>query len=310
MHSYSVRAVALCLYVLAGLHALAQDPAYVDPASPKAASDQTESLADRARKLRSNKPQEVQTTQQDVQKLFRWVDEILAFASKDTGFPIRHSVKRRLVSRADVEKETRDQMTKADVASRFSHSELTMKKLGLLPRDFNVEEFVVNARGQDVAGYYDPSTKVISLVNWISLDELYPVMAHELTHALQDQNYELDKWVAAGRAKDGDKSGDAPDESVLARRAVAEGQAMLVYADFMLAPHGRSVRNTPGVLANMEEPAVKATIDTEWLHKAPMIMREAGTFPYREGMIFEGELLQAGGPKMAFERNLPQASAQ
>jgi hypothetical protein len=301
MRSYSSFSAGLCFCLLASLHVLAQDPAYVDPADPKTSADQTESLADHARKLRSNKPQEVQTTQQDAQKLFRSVDEILAFASKDSGFPIRHTVKRRLVSRADVEKETRDQMTKADVASRFSHSELTMKKLGLLPHDFNVEEFVVNARGQDVAGYYDPNTKVISLVNWISLDELYPVMAHELTHALQDQNYELDKWAEAGRAKGADKSDDAPDESVLARHAVAEGQAMLVFVDFMLAPHGRNVRNTPGVLASMEEPAVKASIDTEWLHKAPMIMREAGTFPYREGMIFEGELLQAGGQKMAFE---------
>lgn len=302
MRFYYWFVAGLCFCLLGNRQVSAQNPTYVDPADPRTTANQTESLAERARKLRSNKPQEVQTTQQDAQKLFRSVDEILAFASKDTGFPIRHTVKRRLVSRADVEKETRDQMTKADVASRFSRSELTMKKLGLLPRDFNVEEFMVTARGEDVAGYYDPATKVISLVNWISLDELYPVMAHELTHALQDQNYELDKWAKAGRAKDADQQDDGPDESVLARHAVAEGQAMLVYVDFMLAPHGRSIRNTPGVLARMEEPAVKATIDTEWVHKAPMIMREAGTFPYREGMIFEGELLQAGGQKMAFER--------
>lgn len=169
MRFYYWFVAGLCFCLLGNRQVSAQNPTYVDPADPRTTANQTESLAERARKLRSNKPQEVQTTQQDAQKLFRSVDEILAFASKDTGFPIRHTEKRRLVSRADVEKETRDQMTKADVASRFSRSELTMKKLGLLPRDFNVEEFMVTARGEDVAGYYDPATKVISLVNWISL---------------------------------------------------------------------------------------------------------------------------------------------
>src|SRR5437763_10124177 len=36
------------------------------------------------------------------------------------------------------------------------------------------------------------------------------------------------------------------------------------------------------------------------VHDAPMILRESGAFPYRDGLIFEGELLQAGGKKMAF----------
>lgn len=36
------------------------------------------------------------------------------------------------------------------------------------------------------------------------------------------------------------------------------------------------------------------------LHDAPMILREAGSFAYNEGLIFEGELLQKGGKKMAF----------
>jgi hypothetical protein len=65
-------------------------------------------------------------------------------------------------------------------------------------------------------------------------------------------------------------------------------------------PTGATCRNTPGVLARMEEPAVTAVVDTEFLHNAPMIMREAGTFPYREGLIFEAELLEKGGTAMAF----------
>ncbi len=93
---------------------------------------------------------------------------------------------------------------------------------------------------------------------------------------------------------------DANDEGPTARRAVVEGQAQVVFVDYILKPAGRSLQNTPGVIYQMEDPAVKAVADTELLHDAPMIIREMGTFPYVAGLIFEGELLQKGGKEMAF----------
>ena len=74
----------------------------------------------------------------------------------------------------------------------------------------------------------------------------------------------------------------------------------MVYLDYVLAPFRRSVQNTPGLIYQMEEPAVQAVADSELLHNAPMIIRELGTFPYKAGLIFEGELLQKGGKEMAF----------
>jgi hypothetical protein len=300
MFGYRWLALGLCFVVFASWAGAAQNSGVVDPGDPNGQPDQNESLADRARKVRSTKPREAQTTQQDAKTLFRSVDEIFSFASKDSGFPIRQSVRRRLISREDVEKQVRDRMTKADLTEHFARTELTMKKFGLLPRNFDIREFAVKSSGQEVAGYYDPKTKTISLVDWVSLEQLRPVLAHELTHALQDQNYDLDKWAEAGRSKNGLNPDSTMDEAVLARHAVGEGQAMIVYIDYMLSAFGRNLRNTPGVLARMEEPAVTAVVDTELMHQAPMIMREASTFPYHEGLIFEGELLEKGGTAMAF----------
>jgi hypothetical protein len=79
-----------------------------------------------------------------------------------------------------------------------------------------------------------------------------------------------------------------------------EGQAMVVYVDYLLKPLGRSLEDTPGLVYQMEEPAVKAVIDSQMMHDAPIILREMGAFPYQQGLIFEGELLHAGGKKMAF----------
>jgi hypothetical protein len=262
---------------------------------------QSQSLGDVARKLRKDTTTEVKMTDADTKKLFESVDKIFAFAAEDTGMPKHAPIKRQLVGKADVEKYTSGRLAKEEFTQRFATSESSMKKLGFLPRDFNLREFLVKSNGQNVAGYYDEETRTISLLNWVSPDQQGPILAHELTHALQDQNYDLTKWMkAAAKPTDGASKNNDTDDGAIARKAVIEGQAMVVYVDYMLAAVGRNLEDTPGLLYQMEEPAVKAVIDSQLMHDAPMIMREMGIFSYNEGLIFEGELLHKGGKKMAF----------
>src|SRR5271169_6553836 len=266
-------------------------------------ADSGQSLGDVARKLRKDTSEEVKMTDADTKKLFESVDRIFAFAAEDTGMPKRAVVKRRLASKSDVEKYAAGQLAKEEFAKRFAQEELSMKKLGFLPRDFNLKEFLVKSTGQEIAAYYDPETKTISLLNWVPPDRQEPILAHELTHALQDQNYDLRKWMkgALKPAANGSKStASGNDDGAAARKAVVEGQAMVVYVDYVLAPLGRNLVDTPGLIYSMEEPAVKAVADSQMLHDAPMILRESGSFAYNEGLIFEGELLHKGGKEMAF----------
>jgi len=208
-----------------------------------------------------------------------------------------------MVSKADVEKYASGRLAKEEFTQRFAQEELSMKKLGFLPRDFNLREFLVKSTGQEVAGYYDDETKTISLLNWVPFDKQEPILAHELTHALQDQNYDLRKWMQAalrpaGKNSRSGENGD--DDGATARKAVVEGQAMVVYVDYLLAPAGRSLADTPDLIYSMEEPAVRAVVDSQMMHDAPMILRESGSFAYNQGLIFEGELLHKGGKEMAF----------
>jgi hypothetical protein len=259
-------------------------------------SDSGQSLAEVARKMRKDTSEEVKMTDSDTKRLFKSVDTIFDFASEDSGMPKHAVVKRRMVSKADVEKYVQGNLVKEEYAQRFVQEEMSMKKLGFIPRDFNLKEFVTKSSGQEIAGYYDPETKTISLLNWVPVDRQEPILAHELTHALQDQNYDLTKWMkAAQRAK-----GGAEDESAVARKAVVEGQAMVTYVDYMLKPVGRTLQDTPDLLYAMEDTSVKAMIDSQLMHDSPMVMREAGAFAYKEGLIFEGELLHKGGKQMAF----------
>jgi hypothetical protein len=281
---------AICILVSLGLSAFGQQ------------ADSGQSLGDVARKLRKDTTNEVKMTDADTKKLFESVDRIFAFAAEDTGMPKHAPIKRRLVSKDDVEKYTSGQMAKEEFAKSFAQEELSMKKLGLLPRDFNLKEFLVKSTGQEIAAYYDDETKTISMLNWVPPDRQEPILAHELTHALQDQNYDLAKWMRAAKPP-GTQSNNAATidgDSQIARKAVVEGQAMVVYVDYLLKPVGRSLEDTPGLIYQMEEPAVKAAVDSQLMHDAPMILREMGTFAYREGLIFEGELLHKGSKKMAF----------
>jgi hypothetical protein len=144
----------------------------------------------------------------------------------------------------------------------------------------------------------------VNLLDWIQPDEQKPVLAHELTHALQDQRVDLTKWSDVGSdeiAKDEgqDNQHIQTDEGDTARDAVAEGQAMVVFLDYSLRPSGRTLENSPDMLARMKE-TVSDTSGSPILARAPLLLQKSLLFPYSEGMSFEGAILVKSGKDAAF----------
>src|SRR5258708_17533962 len=137
-------------------------------------------------------------TKEQAKELFRSVDEILGFVSNDTKLPIAHSVKRKLISRDEVNRYLREKFDEDESAKRMERSEVVLKKFGLLDRDFHLRPFLVSLLTEQIAGFYDNKTKTVNLLDWIQPDEQKPVLAHELTHALQDQKVGLTKWSDVG----------------------------------------------------------------------------------------------------------------
>src|SRR5277367_7059501 len=143
-------------------------------------------------------PQEQKISPKEAQELFRDVDKILEFASKDSGLPIKHEVKRQLVSRDEVVAYLEKSMAEDKDAQRLRRSELVLKKFGLLPREFDLQSFLLTLLREQVAGYYDSKAKTVNLLDWLDAEQQRPVLAHELTHALQDQSFDLEKWMKVG----------------------------------------------------------------------------------------------------------------
>jgi hypothetical protein len=240
----------------------------------------------------------------EAQDLFRSVDEILKFVSEDTGLPIKHPVKRALASREQVQKYVEDRMKDDEDAKRFEQSEMVMKKLRLLPADFDLRSFLVQLLKEQVAGYYDAKTKTVYLLDWVEPEAQKPVLAHELTHALQDQNFDLQKWTKAARGKD-DIEGD---ERIAARQAVTEGQGMVVLVDYMLRSTGQTIRTSP-MLADAISRSMISNAGTPILGRAPQYIKDVLLFPYQYGVSFERDLLVKDGIQGAFAgamQNPPQ----
>jgi hypothetical protein len=248
---------------------------------------------------------EVKITPREAEELFHSVDEILAFDSKQTGLTIKKEVKRKLTSREEVVSYLTDHMNDEDT-QRLRRSELVLKKFGLLSRDFDLEKLLVALLREQVAGYYDPKTKTVNLLDWVPMEEQEPVMAHELTHALQDQAINLQKWMKKGDKdlaeikKDPSPADIENDEVDNARQAVIEGQAEAVMLQYALAPVGRSIVDSPDLVDAMESTMVNGTPDSTVFKDAPIFLKESLTFPYSYGLEFVVKLLQKGGKEKAF----------
>jgi hypothetical protein len=254
----------------------------------------------------------------DAEELFQEVDQILQFVSKDTAFPIKHEVKRHLASRDEVSAYLEKSLREDKDAKRLRRTELVLKKFGLLPRDFDFGSSIVALLREQVAGYYDQKTKTMNLLDWLPAEQQRPVMAHELTHALQDQSFGLGKWLSRN-SEDLDKKKDITpadiekDEADETLEAVVEGQAEAVMVDYLLEPAGRSVWNAPEVLAELDADMLKGDPDSLVFKNAPLFLKESLTFPYRYGVEFVAAMGQDGGKPKAFSglfKNPPRTTRQ
>jgi hypothetical protein len=234
-------------------------------------------------------------------------DKILHFVSKDTELPILAAVKCKFVSRESVAKDLRKKFDEDKGAKRMERSELVLKKFGLLDESFQLKPFLLSLLTEQIAGFYDNKTKVMNLLNWVAIDEQSPVMAHELTHALQDQRVNLTKWddneiegVAKTSAED--TKHIAVDEMDTAREAVLEGQAMVSFADYALETNGhpgKTLKDFPQ-MGEMLANGAGDTADSPVLARAPLVLQQALLFPYTNGLQFEQAVLTKDGVSKAF----------
>jgi len=248
---------------------------------------------------------ETHITPAQAKELFASVNQILQFSSDDTKLAIKHEVKSKLTTRPEVEKYLVTKMKDDKDAKRMERSEIVLKKFGLIDADFQLRSFMVQLLDEQIAAYYDSKTKTVNLLDWIDPDSQKPVLAHELTHALQDQRVNLDKWenetsddISHNYAED--LKHVSTDEDDTAREAVLEGQAMAVFVDYSLAPKHISLRTAPELITGLVNNLADSG-DSPVLSRAPLLLQESLLFPYKDGLKFEGTVMaDSKDPAAAF----------
>src|SRR5713226_7838005 len=198
-------------------------------------------------------------------------------------------------SRAEIERALIKSLDEDTTPAEMHADEVTLKKLGLAPADFQYRALMLRVLTEQVAGYYDPKTGQFHLADWIDLDGQKPIMAHELTHALQDQHFNLRRFEHWPK-------GDSDAE--LAAHALIEGDATLAMALY--------VANNPlRALAFLKSLSMTGMSSAE-LDKAPRALRETLVFPYQDGEKWVSALYKRGGwsgVSQAFT-TLPQSTEQ
>ena len=242
-------------------------------------------------------------TPEQAQQLFALVDTLLQFSSQETGLPIKSTVKRKLISRAELQAYLNEKFNDDEGAKRLQRDEIVLKKFGLLDRDFELRPFLLALLKEQIEGFYDSKTKTVNLLNWVDPDEQKQVLAHELTHALQDQHSDLEKWDDqtpddVSTTASGDTDHLQKDEMDTARDAVAEGQATAVMMDYALKPYGKSLVKDPEILEALKDQMTGS--DSPVMARAPLMLSEEMLFPYKEGLSFEQDVWMDEGQHAAF----------
>jgi hypothetical protein len=233
-------------------------------------------------------------------EFLRAADEVLAEMSQLLSLPIREPLKKSVRSREEIREFLIRQMREdRDDAKRYADQK-AMEAMGLIPKGYPLEQKMIALLTEQIAGLYDPKAREFFIADWTGPGEQRMVMAHELTHALQDQSFHLEKWEEAVRNN---------DDAQLAREAVLEGSAMIGMVDYLLRSSGKSSRDMDDFDASV---LLGDVHDSPELSQAPLVIQDELLFPYATGAGFVHRALKNwnGWPDLHKLFENPPASTQ
>jgi hypothetical protein len=210
-------------------------------------------------------------------------DEVLQQMSEITGLKLETPLKKTLRSRDEIRAYVIKQMDEDKNPSERYAGQRSAEAFGLIPKGFDLDTFMVELLTEQIAGLYDPKAHEFYIADWIPVADQRMVMAHELTHALEDQHFQIEDWVKAARPN---------DDAELAREAVLEGSAMAAMIDFLLQGTGRSLGDLPDFDPSI---LIGDLADSPALQKAPPFIKDALIFPYFSGLKFSAAILKPSG---------------
>lgn len=226
------------------------------------------------------------------------VERIAARVEALRGLRFRHLPNVRVVTPATARSEGLADLRRSEPAAGQAADAELLELLGLLPRGSSLLRIASSIYGEQVAGYYDPRTKRLAVVAagraGTARGPLAEItLAHELTHALEDQRFGLAE------------TGGGTDDAASARQALVEGTAtevMTLYTQRYL----RSAETLAGAVSGLSQ--------GESSEPLPPYVEKSLLFPYIAGQQFVEALRRLGGSwtlvNLALAGRSPRSTAQ
>ncbi|MCE9584231.1 MAG: hypothetical protein K8T20_17230 [Planctomycetes bacterium] len=224
------------------------------------------------------------------------VKKLQKIVEEERGMKFKHPVKVQIQNEKDLKAMVQKSFDEEWPEEKAKKEEAAYKKLGLIPQDMDLRKFMVELLTDSIGGYYDPKTKQLFLIRRSDgasnpmneqMKQMYGVdwdtMAtiHEMTHALQDQYYDLQTIPT-------DMEGE--DDLTKAMQCVFEGEANYVMYDHVLGAKGMKLRSLPSLKMFLAGGAQ----GSEKMNSAPEVLKRGLAFPYMEGMVFVHAVLVKG----------------
>ncbi|MGQ0743382.1 MAG: hypothetical protein ACT4OS_03390 [Acidimicrobiales bacterium] len=210
------------------------------------------------------------------------VAEMRAQVAAIRGLDWKRDVPVRVLTRQELIDQV-GELTSADLdenAEDLAQVEATLKVLGLLPESVSYRRELEKLFAGGVLGFYDDETKELFVSGDLSSPFTQATLAHELTHALTDQNFDF------SGALDAFDEGDQSEETA-GLLAVVEGDAELVSALWTQRHLDRRGR------ARLQ--AGNPDLDLSAYRDAPEYLLTSLLFPYNEGAAYVETLHREGG---------------
>lgn len=211
------------------------------------------------------------------------VAELLPSLAERAGLPLVRPVRVEWRSRAELETYLLAQLDTELPIDEADYITRSYSQLGLVPETLDLRTLLVEVYKEQVAGFYDPD----SLALWIMDDQeeamVQTILLHELVHAVQDQAVSLDALT----------DNDLGSDRRAAAQAAIEGHATLVMLEEMMERQtGQSVDVTelPQVAASLSPSEAQIQGQFPALAEAPRIVQASLLFPYVAGAGFVLEL--------------------
>ena len=215
----------------------------------------------------------------DESRMLQAIDELIGTTARLRGLEPKGPIQKGIKSREEITGFMNRKINEDRQTERILLEEKMLKITGLLPEKTDYQKSMVNLLTEQVQGFYDPEERVLFIASWLPMSDQEPVMIHEITHALQDQHFDLQARFRSFRDSDN-------DDYLLAQQALFEGDATVLALQYTIEPFKRHFSELPDLAFIMERQMEAEMSKSPVLSSTPRFLRETLIFPYGYGASF------------------------